>query len=85
VSAAEEPVDFDVGGFAFANMLEILEDWRRTVDDLVDPDFFDASDVGLPAVVPEGELLASFSFSFFAAAALGAALEEVAMDIGAVV
>jgi hypothetical protein len=78
VAVPEVPADFD---FAFANMLEILEDWRRTVGGLVDPVFLDGSDVGLLVVVLDSELLASFRFSPFAGAALGAALDEVIVDV----
>jgi hypothetical protein len=67
--------DFGFGGFAFANMLEISEDWRRTIGALVDRAFLDASDVGLLDVVPDSELLISLRFSLFAGAALGVAVD----------
>jgi hypothetical protein len=72
VAVAEVLADFD---FAFANMLEILEDWRRTVGGLVDPVFLDGSDVGLLVAVLDSELLV------FSGAALGAALDEATVDV----
>jgi len=74
VAVAEVLVAFD---FAFASMVEILEDWRRTVGGLVDPDFLDGSDVGLLDMLLDCELLASFRFSTFGAAAL----DEVCVDV----
>jgi len=81
VGAAEISADFDLGGFAFANIQEISEDSRRTIFGLVDRDFLDASDVDLVAVVLDSVRLASFCFSLFVGAALGVALEEVTMEV----
>lgn len=81
MAAAEIPADFGFGGFAFANMLEIFEDWRRTIGGLVDPVFLDNSDVDLVAMVLDSGFLVSFCFSLFAGATLGAAaLEEVTVE-----